>query len=132
MKAETAVLASATVAAGGFTLLGGSVFGIEKAVLWGALIGTLFAVSAIKSVKDWRRWLAIVASLLTGVVSAHFLAALIRSALIKAEMLSDGVTIADGPMLATSAIVTSFLAQTMLSWVGRKIFGNDDKGGVNG
>ena len=124
MKAEGALLTSATAAAGGVTLLGGVVLGIPKAALVGAIIGTLFAVSVLPPNPDWRRWVAVIASFMAGSVTATFAAPIIDSMLLK-FVLHEGAVIKEEAMLASAGITVAFSAQAVLSWVVRKFFGGN-------
>lgn len=114
MKTETAAIVAVT-AAGGFTVLGGAVWGIPKAAIVGAGIGTLFVIAALPTGIGWRRWAAVLGSFSAGALAAPVLEPTLGG--------WAGPKVSVEPVLVASGAVMAACAQAALGWAASRLFG---------
>lgn len=116
MKVETATIITVGTAASGFTILGGVVFGLPKAAIVGAAIGTLFIVAALPTNAGWRRWVAVLASFAAGAVASPIFEPMIAQWI--------GVKVATELIHASGGLAVAAFAQAGLGWAAGKLFGS--------
>lgn len=131
MKAETATAAAA--AAGGFSLVAGTIFGVPTAAIVGGFVGGLFAMSAMPPgtapmQRFWTLVLSTLAGSFFGPVAGPVGASILPDAAIQ--------TVSPQLIIASGGIVSGFGAQSLLGAVLRRgirqIGGDDKSGGGNG